>query len=302
MAKLSPDEVQFVQGVSTQVGLDPRVLIAWVEQEGALAPGGTGGHNYLNLRPYQGDPYSSVSSGGFEQFASVNDAITATVRRLRQPFAAPIVSSAQRSPAQEIAAIASTGWDASHYGGPGGPNLQRTFNGLFPGQISSPWHPPPRTGMDAASVGIDVHNIGTPWGAAAAASHIPGVVQVEGAVHALRSVGDLIRFITSWRFAEIVGGILLLVVGLVLIGRHFGISPPLPANVANVATKTESTARTQAIFSDEVGPTETAHAAAQPTSRPRKTKMVSRPLPADRAAAQRKKPRAAAVDYGEVPF
>lgn len=128
---LTAAEAAFVTGVTTKTGIDPRVVVAWVQQEGAYAPRGTGGFNFLNLRPYPGDPYSSVSSGNFEQFASVSDAIDATVRRLKQPFAAPILASVKKSPGQQIAAIADTGWDADHYGGNGGINLKATFAKLF---------------------------------------------------------------------------------------------------------------------------------------------------------------------------
>lgn len=124
-------EVQFLTSVSKQTGIDPRVIQAWMQQEGAYAPGGTGNFNYLNLRPYPGDPYSGVSSGDFEQFSSVADAIAATVARLKQPFAAPILAAAGKTPSAQIAAIASTGWDSGHYGGMGGINLKNTFARLF---------------------------------------------------------------------------------------------------------------------------------------------------------------------------
>ncbi len=90
----TPAPEQFVADVSKATQIDPRVLIAWAQQEGAYAKGGTGGFNYLNLRPIAGDPYSSVSSGGFEQFSSLSDAEAATIRRLGQPFAQPIITAA----------------------------------------------------------------------------------------------------------------------------------------------------------------------------------------------------------------
>jgi hypothetical protein len=60
---------------------------------------------------------------------------------------------------------------------------------------------------------------------------IPGGSQIEGAAGAVSSAvgsisnaGDLIKFVTSWRFAEIIGGSLLLLVGLVLLARSFGVT------------------------------------------------------------------------------
>lgn len=43
------------------------------------------------------------------------------------------------------------------------------------------------------------------------------------------------RFLTSWRFAEVVGGFFLLLVGLVLLGRQFGLSTPAPPVVSKAA-------------------------------------------------------------------
>lgn len=127
-----PHQAQFVVDVSHATKIDPRVVLAWTEQENADAPNGTGGFNYLNLRPEAGDNYAGVSGGGFEQFASEGDAVNATVHRLSEPFANPIVTGAVgRTPRQEIAAIASTGWDVSHYGGAGGPTLAAKFASIF---------------------------------------------------------------------------------------------------------------------------------------------------------------------------
>src|SRR5215469_17306924 len=56
MAKpLNNDETQFIVGISEGTGVDPRVVAAWVYQEGAFRSGGTGGHNYLNVKPAPGD-------------------------------------------------------------------------------------------------------------------------------------------------------------------------------------------------------------------------------------------------------
>lgn len=196
----------FASQVSSQTGIDARVIYAWGQQE---TGGSAIGHNWLNLRPYPGDPYSGVSSGGFEEYNSTQDAVSATVRRIRQPFAAPIVNAAKTNatPAAEIAAIASTGWDAGHYGGTGGPNLLRTFDSLYgapaagsPGTVTSVTG---TTGGGNAGSGVGINSI-------------PGVGSLE----------DAFKFVTSWRFAEVLGGFALLIVGLVLLGKQFGISPP----------------------------------------------------------------------------
>ena len=232
MGLSNPGEVAFVEGVSSQTGIDPRVVIAWEKQENAYASGGTGGFNYLNLRPYPGDPYSSVSQGNFEQFKSVNDAVVATVRRLRQPFAAPILAAARAhsTPAAEIAAIAQTGWDSGHYGGPGGPNLQATFASLFTsGGLSSPYEPP-------SSAPLIVGSVGTGSAADAGSFDITGsgggpsvVGAAKGAADAAKDaagkftgwVGELARFLGSiaLRVGKVLLGAALLLLGLYLIAK-----------------------------------------------------------------------------------
>lgn len=108
-------QAQFARDVGAGTGIDPAVIFAQEQVEGAYAPGGTGAFNMLNLRPYPGDPYSGVSSGGFEQFSSLSDAETATIRRFRQPFVADQLGRYPHTALGEITAISASGWDAGHY-------------------------------------------------------------------------------------------------------------------------------------------------------------------------------------------
>lgn len=250
---LTEPQARFVTGVSQRTGIDPRVLVAWVQAEGADAPGGTGHFNYLNLRPYQGDPYASVSPGGFEQFASVDAAVEATTRRLTQPFAAPIVAAAraQAPPAAEIAAIASTGWDSGHYGGAGGPNLARIFASIFtPAALTGPYlgsgnaaavAATASTGSAADAGSFDVTGSGGGPSAGEIAGHIPGVKQAEGLVHGVESVGALIGKITSknflYRAGEVILGGVLTLMGLYLLARQVGLRAPIPPGPAGVVTR-----------------------------------------------------------------
>src|ERR1035437_535102 len=217
------EEQQFSFAVAQQTGLDPRVVTAWAQQE---TGGSANAHNWLNLRPFQGDPYASVSSGGFEQFSTLGDAVTATVKRIRQPFAAPIIASEHKSPAQEISAIASTGWDSGHYGGPGGPNLLRTFLSLYPGQGGSP-------AITAAGSGAP----GT--GALAGIANNP----VGAVTSVTSSVTDAAKFVFSYRFLEILGGGALILVGLYILAQQFKSTAlasaiPLPAGAKQAAAST----------------------------------------------------------------
>lgn len=241
MAKLDLNQVRFVIGVSTATRIDPRVVIAWMQQEGANAPGGTSGFNYLNLRPLSGDPYKTVSSGGFEQFASVNDAVKATVRRLNQPFAKPIVATARTrpTPQAQIRAISTTGWDAGHYGGGGGIELQRTFSTLFKGGLNDSYLDPGNARAVANTVSTGSASPHDPIGstpsvidsAASAANdaarHIPGVAQIE-------DIGSLFKWIgNNWdRIGIAAAGIIFVILGFALIAgktKTAALMPPAAA-------------------------------------------------------------------------
>lgn len=74
---------------------------------------------------------------------------------------------------------------------------------------------------------------------------IPGVGPVVAAVDAVGGIGStldsipkLIKFVTSWRFVEVVGGFFLLLVGLYLLGRQFGAAPSVPQVVTAAAAAT----------------------------------------------------------------
>lgn len=233
---LDASQAQFVIGVSTATRIDPRVIVAWMQQEGANAPGGTGGFNYLNLRPEPGDEFKSVSTGGFEQFASVTDAIGATVNRLNKPFARPIIATARTkpTPSEQINAIAATGWDSSHYGGNGGQNLLKTFTSIFKNPNDSyvgPAHAreianTATTGSaaDAGSVDIGGAATATKKAAKATVEAIPGVKAFESIGGVFSWVGD------NWdRILWVVGGFILLLLGLALLAGKTKVSQMNPA-------------------------------------------------------------------------
>jgi hypothetical protein len=237
---ITQDAWNFIQGVSAQTGIDPRVMAAWIEAEDVKYattgsnPSGTQHYDYLNLRPYPGDPYQSVSPGGFEQFATVQDAITATVRRLNQPFASPIIQAAKAhdTPQQEIAAIASTGWDVAHYGG--GSGIANVFKGLFsPAALNSAYLPPTSDPGILADAGAGGHTaVGGDF------STVGGAI--SGAGSAVGSaVGGAVQSVTGWaetlvvRGGKVVLGAGLILVGLYLIARSFN-AVPSPGQITSV--------------------------------------------------------------------
>lgn len=205
----------FAKAVSAATGIDPRVVIAWAQAEGAYAPNGTGHWNYLNLRPAGGDVgVAGVSSGNFDQFKDLASAEASTINRIKQPFlwqdtqAPPglgAVIAAHGSPAQEIAAIGRSGWDIGHYGSPPGSKLLGDFTQLYGTKAAGA---PPVTSSQAIAPG------GTTGGSIT--SSIPGVGTIEGIG---AGISRFVNFVTSVRLIELIGGLALVIVGLVILGK-----------------------------------------------------------------------------------
>lgn len=116
---------EFVSELAVRTGLNRDVVAAWVRAEGADAPNGTGGFNYLNVRArgqtgYSGVRLAGISSGGFAQFASVDDAVReASYWILKMGNYAGIRASVGKGSQAQLAAIAASPWDANHYSGGG---------------------------------------------------------------------------------------------------------------------------------------------------------------------------------------
>lgn len=215
-AKTAPTPTQqeqaaFSDTVAGYLGFDPRVVYAWAQLETGGAPYG-GFHNWLNLRPYPGDPYVGVSPGNFEEYANVAQATAATKRRLSQPFAADIrkAGGPGHTPAEEIAAIAASGWDVAHYGGPGGPSLAAEFSSLY--------------GAQALDAPASSHVV-KPGGGQSQSSIVDKLTGVPGSggptsivTGAISSVEGFLKEYAP-RVAEVVGGALLILVSLFILTR-----------------------------------------------------------------------------------
>lgn len=210
MATISADEKAYVAGVSAATGIDPRVLIAWIASEGH--PGDMY-HNYMNITastarsrgiPIVGQtiPYDNPTA----EFSDVQTGIRAAVTEMN---ALGLGNLSGETPREQISAIAASPWASSHYGGPGGPNLVSAFSNLFG---SSALTSPGQGSSGAAAIAVGAAPFPTKIGDARNA--------LEGA---LKSPWE---FVTSWRFAEVLGGALLLLVGVVLLARQFGVAVP----------------------------------------------------------------------------
>jgi hypothetical protein len=279
---------QFANYVGAKTGLDPRVVYAWGKDETGGHPYG-GFHNWLNLRPYPGDPYSGVSPGNFEEYQSVSDAEIAAVRRLHQPFASGIIGSAGTTPADEISAIAASGWDAGHYGGPGGPNLRSVFQSIYP------------------SV-----NLGSPAATTNVNAALGGGQQPGGLVSWITSgIGGLfghpLGLLETWikRAAFIILGSGLALLGLYLIVRALGApSVGIMDKVATVATrgaiKPSSSPRRKGDAAIERGAEVTRTGPPEPRTRADRRQSGKLARQREREAAGAAKQRDA--DAGGVPF
>jgi hypothetical protein len=221
MAILNNDQANFVIQVSKATEIDPRVIIAWMYQEGAYKPNGTGGWNYLNLRPFAGDNHKSVSPGGFAQFASDQDAITATIAAIRQPQFSPILATAKAkpTPAEQIAAIAGTQWDGNdHYGGKGGVLLQNAIEHLFGGKaVLTDHYVGP---AQAQPISNEVGGNASDWTSIDMTSAASGAAGAVGsAAHAIAAPFESVAAAWNWlghnwaRVLLFVGGLIAVIIG-----------------------------------------------------------------------------------------
>lgn len=282
-------EALFSNAVAKGTGFDPRVIYAQAQSEGAYAPGGTGGLNFLNLSSDTvrslGLPFAGSSSGGFAQFANLAQAENATIAEYRSPAIgltapAPTVSG-------EIAQIAATPWDATHYGGVGGPNLAATFKSLygdtaFAGKAST---------SNSGVLGSSPSGLFNPSTGAALNPPQSG----------LQTATNWFGWITNpknlQRLGEIVGGSVLIGLGLVMVGRSASSSGP--------AQQVQAAAGTVTAPVRVVTRTRTRASSPQPTRPPRK-RMQSHTLPVDRKPARRPrrgKPGSSRLAKGDsIPF
>jgi hypothetical protein len=268
---VTQQEIQNIVDDARANGLDPLALLAVANQEGL---GGGIGDNNTSFGPFQlhyGGAYPATAPHSSPQAsqawawspAGIQYAINSIASVARGQTGPTAISSTvtgferPANPQAEISGALNTYDSLKGLGSPLiGPGGQLQTGAL--GVIESAG-----TGSAADKGSTDI------TGSGGGPSVLGGVL---GPIH---TVEDLIRFVTSWRFAEIVGGSLLLLVGLILVGRSLGISAPqTPASkLADYAER-------------------------QPTSREAPTRMQSHTLEVDKPRPKPVRP----ADYGEVPF
>lgn len=190
---LSTSAQQFASGVSAGTGIDRNVLTAWVAQESGWNKTKTG-FNYLNIGPGR-------------KYASVSEAIKATVSLLKSKTYQGIQSATGKGPQAQISAIVASPWDAGHYGAAQGENrLADTYSTVVNSvkdaiaKFLRPVQGGTVTGNfgedrgDHAHQGID---IAIPQGSSVASS-ISGVVKYAGAAS---GYGNLIEVVDNNGFS-----------------------------------------------------------------------------------------------------
>lgn len=246
--QLRQTEQLFSQGVAGATGLDPRVVYAQVQAEGAYAPGGTGGLNFLNLKSATvqslGLPYASSTSAGFAQFANLAQAETASAAEYRSPNIG--LTTPSPTPIGQIEQIAGSNWDQSHYGG--GQNLISDFTSLYgAGALSAPAEKTniPITGGGSGGLYSLSGAPANPIGVGGISTATPGVGPV---VSAAQSVAGGATGFFDWitntnnliRVGEIIGGSVLMLVGVIILARGATKQGPVKetAQATKVVTRT----------------------------------------------------------------
>ena len=220
--------VDYANVLAKAVGLDPRVAYAWQKAEGH--PGDLPGYyNYMNITTATasslGIPTVGTGPAGTAKFGNVGIGESAAIAEITSP-AIGIKNEKGKSIAQQISDIAASPWASSHYGGAGGPNLLADFRSMYPGvDVGSSSQTP----LPAAGGGKDQAQTGLPN-------------PVDWLTAPITSVADAFKFLFSYRFLEILGGGLLILLGLYILAQQFqkvalaqGIPLPGPAKQAAAA-------------------------------------------------------------------
>jgi hypothetical protein len=196
----------FAADIAKATGLDYRVLFAWAGEESAYGPHGTGFYNFLNIK---GTGSAGKSPGGFARYGTLTEAEQATERVLAQPNMRGIMDTAFKPAGQEIAAIQASPWDQTHE-----PALQQIFDKLY-GKPSEADYLSTIGGKEKPAGGPDLFG----W--------------AKALVAFFAKLADPSFWI---RVLEMLAGGVLFLVGLYLLVRQVGLTPPnIPRPTRRVA-------------------------------------------------------------------
>lgn len=297
----------FIERVAQLTGLDKTVVAAWVKAEGAYAPNGTGGNNFLNVREStskSGVPLAGTTSKGFAQFHSAEDAAKETAHLINTSGNYLGIRQATKlGPKSQLAAIAASPWDSGHYGG--GRNLYNDYASLTKGGGGGiDWG-----GIFGGATRV-VGDIANPVGGAADVAglipgipgigSIPGVGTATSILTAPEKIAEqtaaVIGFVfnpSSWlRIGYIVGGGVFVIGGLFILAKSVGSSNAGQAVKESVKTAAELTPQGR----------ELKYAKAQPASRQGVKRGPVKKHYTPGYEPRPKRSASTAQDYGEVPF
>ncbi len=260
-----------------QKGVDPLAALAVAHSEGLGGGIGDSGTSFGPFQLHWGGAYPASApherdaaqawAWSTEGINYAVDRIASVAKGLTGPAAVSAIVTRFERPADPQSEVA---------------NSVRTYNGYksdpkMMAQLQTGW-----PGYDSRGIPV-VGETAAEKAAGSLQSPLTGagnaIGDVGGKIVDATGLGGVKDFLTSWRFAEVVGGFLLLIVGLILLGRHFGIRPPVPGPIGAAATGVDSTF--------QFAPGERDYAASQPTSRPARARTERVSLPADRPAARR---------------
>jgi hypothetical protein len=224
-------EPYFVARVAALTGLDTKVVQAWVNSEGAYAPNGTGGNNFLNIREStskSGVPLAGTTSAGFAQFHSAADAADEAAHWINtMPNYLGIRQATKLGPRSQLAAIAASPWDSGHYGG--GKKIYNAYTALGSGGGGG--------GIDFGSIANGIRDATNPLtGSAWLITHTPGIDSLPGVKTAgsilsapekiSNDLEKVIGFVfnpADWlRVGYIIGGGVFVIGGLFILARSVG--------------------------------------------------------------------------------
>lgn len=330
------DLQKFIAGEAVSLGLDPAAVLAVAQKEGGFGPPpgniGDGGTSFGPFQLHQGgalpagvaDPatWANTQPGldyALKQIANVasgkkgTDAISAIVSGFEHPAdpaaeiqrASSLYPLFQQEPLVQ-AALAGAGGESAVTGtggsttptGVGGPT-----SGSGSGSSSGGGGSVCVCHLHVPGTGICIDPLYASCLAGQAIANTGPVKTVSGAVSsatdAISSVGDALRFIFSYRFLEVLGGGLLVLIGVILLAREIGFKTPAVNVIGQVQENRRRQETHQARLETQRARTEEVNSRAMAR---RETRRAGGPDSDRRERAARVKERAARLDSSDIPF
>jgi hypothetical protein len=269
-------EQTFIADLAHDTGLSPQVIQAWVDVEGAYAPGGTGGYNFLNIRENtsrSGVPLAGTTQKGFAKFHSAGQAAQETAWWINNMSNyRGIKSSAGLAPESQLAAIAASPWDSSHYNG--GRKLFAAYNAVVTGVGGSVTSVFKKIGSTVGDV-VSGNPVGAVTGLLPSTSNIPVVGGVISAAEAPAKIaedaGQVLAFVFNpqdWlRVGYILAGGILTLGGLFVLSRSVGAPQAIAAAAFPEGTLAKSAAGAAGVSAAKSSPPKRRQAAPQVRTR-----------------------------------